>query len=346
MQKIIFIGGIATKKQFGGELTKNRILLTELEKHFPQIYNIDIHHAIKHPLKILRLLFYTFLYPTTPIIYSTSYRNIMWLDNILCHLMPNRKKILWAIGGNLHTRIEEGCYKLKPFKLFKRILVEGNIIKQGLNKLGLDNVEVCPNFKTFNHIPNITTKRNIISKKFKFVFFSRIIPEKGVNDIFKAADILNEKGYSSLYEIDFYGPIGQNYEQDFFLHLERNDNTQYRGILDFSIDKTYDTLSEYHLSLFPTYWHGEGFPGVIVDSFIAGVPVIASSWGLNTEIIEPNVNGFIIPPKKPDELATLLEKIILHEIDIRPMFKASQDASYDYNTPNIITEKYINDLFS
>ena len=42
----------------------------------------------------------------------------------------------------------------------------------------------------------------------------------------------------------------------------------------------------------------------------------------------------------------LIFTVRLHEIDIRPMFKASQDASYDYNTPNIITEKYINDLFS
>ena len=213
MQKIIFIGGISNEKNFGGELTKNRFLLTELEKHFPLIYNVDIHHAKRHPLKILRLLFYIFLYPTTPIIYSTSYRNIKWIDNMLCTLMPNRKKVLWAIGGNLHTRIEEGHYKLKPFKKFKRILVEGNSIKQGLNKLGLDNVRVCPNFKTFTYTPDITTKSRIVANNFKFIFFSRIIPEKGVNDIFKAATILNEKGYSSLYEIDFYGPIGQNYKK-------------------------------------------------------------------------------------------------------------------------------------
>lgn len=345
MKQVIFVGGIADGKKFGGELTKNRFLLTELEKHFSTVYKVDIHKARKYPSKIIRLLFYAFIFPTTPIVYSTSYRNIKWLDNILFYLMPNRKKILWAIGGNLHTRIEEGGYSIRMFKKFKKILVEGDMIKQGLNKLGLYNVEVCPNFKTFSYVPNIESKSNMDIVKFKFVFFSRIIPEKGVNDIFKAAEILNGKGYSTFYEIDFFGPVNDMYKDEFSYSIENNQNISYKGFLDFSNVKSYDLLSTYHLTLFPTYWHGEGFPGVIVDSFIAGVPVAASSWGLNSEIIKQNINGFIVPPKNPEQLASLLERIITHDIDIRPMFKSAQKDCFNYNTPNIITEKFVQQLF-
>ena len=28
--------------------------------------------------------------------------------------------------------------------------------------------------------------------------------------------------------------------------------------------------------LFPTYWHGEGFPGIVIDAFVAGLLVVAT----------------------------------------------------------------------
>jgi len=40
--------------------------------------------------------------------------------------------------------------------------------------------------------------------------------------------------------------------------------------------------------LFPTYYEGEGMPGTIIDAFSAGLPVIASDWKYNTEIVSDN----------------------------------------------------------
>jgi glycosyltransferase involved in cell wall biosynthesis len=54
---------------------------------------------------------------------------------------------------------------------------------------------------------------------------------------------------------------------------------------------------------FLSYWKGEGFTGVIIDAFIAGVPVIATGWNMNTEIIEDGINGFVIPPNDTVSLA-------------------------------------------
>lgn len=59
--------------------------------------------------------------------------------------------------------------------------------------------------------------------------------------------------------------------------------------------------------LFPTFWKGEGFPGVIVDAFIAGLPVIATHWNMNVEIIQDGINGFIIPP---NDINRLTEKML------------------------------------
>ena len=72
-------------------------------------------------------------------------------------------------------------------------------------------------------------------------------------------------------------------------------------------EKAYSTLSKYDCMLFPTYWKGEGFPGVVIDAFIAGLPVIATDWNMNTEIIKEGENGFIIPP---NNIRALMNKMI------------------------------------
>jgi glycosyltransferase involved in cell wall biosynthesis len=133
-----------------------------------------------------------------------------------------------------------------------------------------------------------------------FVFVGRISEGKGIREILEAREILKNRGFR--FQIDFFGP----FEEDFLLD---SDMSAYCGFLDFQSDaeQSYLRLSGYGCLLFPTYWKGEGFPGVIIDAFVAGLPVIATDWNMNRELIEENVNGFIIEPKNSVALA---EKMI------------------------------------
>ena len=54
-------------------------------------------------------------------------------------------------------------------------------------------------------------------------------------------------------------------------------------------DKSVDILKNYFALLFPTYYDGEGFAGTLIDAFSAGVPVIASDWKYNAEIVNEKV---------------------------------------------------------
>ncbi len=45
------------------------------------------------------------------------------------------------------------------------------------------------------------------------------------------------------------------------------------------------TLSEHDLLLFPSYFRGEGYPGIIVEAFQCGVPVAAAGWSAIPELI-------------------------------------------------------------
>jgi glycosyltransferase involved in cell wall biosynthesis len=60
-------------------------------------------------------------------------------------------------------------------------------------------------------------------------------------------------------------------------------------------------LSEVAVSVLPSL--SEGFSNVLLESMAAGVPVVATSVGGNTEAIQDGVTGLLVPPRDPRALA-------------------------------------------
>ncbi len=87
--------------------------------------------------------------------------------------------------------------------------------------------------------------------------------------------------------------------------------------------------------LFPTYWKGEGFPGVIIDAFVAGLPVIATDWNMNTEIIEDGVNGFIIEPKSSAALAEKMQYVMQSRGELEKIRQNNFTRAKDYHIDKI-----------
>jgi glycosyltransferase involved in cell wall biosynthesis len=160
---------------------------------------------------------------------------------------------------------------------------------------------VLPNFKTFPNLLLQSGKK--LNYSFSFVFVGRISKGKGISEIIDAVKILNKT--NEEFKVDFYGPVEEEFDFD-------SNRTNYGGFLDFQNDpiQAYTKLASYDCMLFPTYWKGEGFPGVIIDAFIAGLPVIATDWNMNTEIIEEGINGFIIPPYDTVSLANKMKWVM------------------------------------
>lgn len=101
---------------------------------------------------------------------------------------------------------------------------------------------------------------------------------------------MNQKGFERKINLTFYGPIQEDYKKNFLSQVEMLNNVKYGGFLDLRDEKNYDILSEYDIMLFPTFWEGEGFPGILIDALIAGIPVIASDWNLNKYIIQDKIS--------------------------------------------------------
>ena len=140
----------------------------------------------------------------------------------------------------------------------------------------------------------------------KLCTFSRVMREKGIEDAVKAVTTVNaELGYRA-FSLDIFGQIDSR-QTEWFEDLQKTfpDYIHYGGLVPF--DKSVETLKSYYMLLFPTYYEGEGFAGTLIDAYSAGVPVIASDWRYNPEIVNENV-GYVYNTGNQSEFVKLLKK--------------------------------------
>jgi glycosyltransferase involved in cell wall biosynthesis len=328
--KILFIGAINKyNPPRGGEEYKNQLLDLKINESYNFPIMIDTNRWSNKPQIWWDLLVSILFKKVDVVLISASSVSTYRLLNIIRWMKPSllHKTTYLVIGGYFPEGIRTKRFNWKAYSKLKNVVVEGELLRQQIiSNSNLVNVKVVPNFKTF---PNLDIKDRIIKNgKFRFVFVGRISNAKGINEILEAAQIL--KSSNEEFEIDFYGPTEERFDFN-------NKNTKYSGFLDFqnNSEKSYLTLTENNCMLFPTYWMGEGFPGVIIDAFVAGLPVIATDWNMNTEIIEDGVNGFIIEPKSSKALAEKMEYAMQNREELEKISENNLARAKDYHIDKI-----------
>jgi glycosyltransferase involved in cell wall biosynthesis len=73
----------------------------------------------------------------------------------------------------------------------------------------------------------------------------------------------------------------------------------------------------FDLLVLPSYT--EGLPNVVLEACAAGVPVLATAVGGTPEVLQEGVNGFLVPPGKPQVLADRLLAALASEERLRQM---------------------------
>lgn len=225
-------------------------------------------------------------------------------------------------------------------KSFHKILVQGHYMKVQLNNVGLSNVEVLPNFKPIGELP---AKRNRPTGGIKFVFLGRLIEEKGVGLLIDASRKLYEE-YGKKFSVTFYGSQTNTYSQGYFDTLAC-DNISYGGFLNLKSKEGLEQLSEYDVMVFPTYFEGEGFPGVLIDAFKAGLPVIASDFHANPDVISNPALGVLVKPKDVDSLKSAMLGFIENPSRIPSMSMAVQKDVCKYDIDKVLNKENINRIF-
>ena len=214
-----------------------------------------------------------------------------------------RKDIYYfAIGGSLYRNIIENNWKTSTYSNIKQIYVESNILKNDLKSININNIETLNNFRRVEKFKNNYKKTDIV----KFVYYGRVIKEKGIEEAIKLIKRLNEGNINCT--LNIYGQCETEY-----LHKISNmfsNKIKYHGEIKPNNSREYEILSQYDIFIFPTEYQGECLPGALIDAYISGLAVIASGWKYAQEYICNNENGIIFEYKNYEDMYIKTKSLI------------------------------------
>lgn len=127
----------------------------------------------------------------------------------------------------------------------------------------------------------------------RFVYIGRVMETKGVDQILAARERLGPE-----FVIELYGPIVEPKYQ------RLAGESFYRGVL--APEQVATVLRDYDVLLLPTYFPGEGYPGVVFEANSVGLPVIATRWLALPEIVSDGESGRLIAPHSVEELVSAI----------------------------------------
>lgn len=330
MYKVTICGHFGGNEKFlDGQTVKTKNLYKALVDEYgdKNINIIDTYNWKKHPFKLL----------INCIKASKNSKNIIILPahngiKIFVPLFTFLKKIYKfelhyaVVGGWLSDFLENKKSLLKKVKLIDNVFVETNGMKEKLELLGLSNVKILVNFKYLNILNNIKYSNK---NKVNLCTFSRVTKEKGISNAINIVNLVNEKLGFNYCSLDIYGQVDLNYEKEFYDLLSvYKENICYKGCVDSS--DSVNILRKYDFLIFPTYYSGEGLAGTIIDAFSSGIPVIATDWRYNGEVIKNEKNGFLYQTNNDEECSNILINIYSNKYDIREMKKECLEEAKKY----------------
>ena len=291
INKIAIIAKFAFKeKVIDGQTVKSKTILDALVKKYGKenVSIIDTYNWKNNKIKLLKKIFDTFK-KSDNIIMLPAQRGVMVFSPLLVLFNKIYKKKIYyiVIGSWLYKKIKNKYFLKKCLEKFNYIYVETTNLYNKMKSIGFKNVFLMKNYKPLKVINKIKTgeyPKNVL----KICIFSRINYKKGIEDAIKAVDYINDK--SVKIKLDLYGPIDNDYFNDFELKLQKYK----KGITYCGIVKYFDTVNcikEYDYLLFPTRYYTEGIPGTIIDAFASGVPVITSRWENYKDVVDEGNNG-------------------------------------------------------
>lgn len=295
---------------FNGPGIKNKIILEELQNR-NDLYKIYSFNTLKYSFLIKYIFHLIFnIRADRSVILSVSKNGrflLIPLIVLLTILSRKRKLILLPAGGKFHNELNQipkyvKLFYLTNLKFFSKIIVETSSLKIGLGKLGI-KCSKLPNPRKLIEVK----KKNINVNKIKVYFISSIKKEKGIIDAMQAIEILYSLGYNV--ELVIHGRIMRGFDMEFNNTLDKSPNCSFKGGL--ANENVISTLSkEADFLLLPTYYPGEGLPGVLVESTIAEVPFLVTKIdGLDDYFID-NESMLVIDKKSPSHIAKQLENLI------------------------------------
>ena len=141
------------------------------------------------------------------------------------------------------------------------------------------------------------------SNSMEFVFISRILKAKGIEEYLSSAQYIRSKYPQTRFHI--CGFCDQDYMEIINEFVRRND-VIYHGM----VEDTREIFKTTHCTVLPS-WYSEGMNNVLLESAACARPIITTNRPGCGEIIDDGVNGFVVKSQDARDLIRQIEKFIL-----------------------------------
>jgi len=140
------------------------------------------------------------------------------------------------------------------------------------------------------------------SEPIRFIFISRLIREKGIDEFLNAAFLVKNKYPNTEFHI--LGTCEDNYS-------ERVGNLQKEGYVIYHGRRpdVRPYIGRCHCTVHPSYYP-EGMSNVLLESCAAGRPIITTDRPGCGEIVDDGVNGFVVKQRDEHDVAKKIEMFI------------------------------------
>jgi glycosyltransferase involved in cell wall biosynthesis len=199
-------------------------------------------------------------------------------------------------------------------------------------------VHYCPNgipqlVSDFNH-KNLCS----LNEKVEILFLSNLIESKGIFILLEACEILFKK------EIPFNCTFAGNDEMISSAYFQKKINEKgLAGSVNY-VGAKYGSEKEVlfkqsDIFAFPTYYHNECFPLVLIEAMQYRLPIITTHEGGIPDVVEDGITGYLVQQKNVEALAEKIEKLI-NIPELRKQMGVSGRAKYEKEfTLNIFENK-------
>jgi glycosyltransferase involved in cell wall biosynthesis len=217
-----------------------------------------------------------------------------------------------------NIKLFDVIYKL-VYKDTKVVLLSWYLYPDVSKYVNKKDVFICPN----GVMPNDkVTSDKLTNKVTQILFVSNLIESKGCYILLEACKILKDKGLS--FNCNFVGAATKAILKDEFI-----EQIDLRGLSNqvFYLGPKYGNdknriFEKSDIFVFPTSYHKECFPLVLLEAMQFSLPVVSTFEGGIPDVVEDNVTGFLVLGEDAVTLAEKLELLISNPELCKEMGKA------------------------
>lgn len=204
---------------------------------------------------------------------------LVWIDRLICSCATD----VVPEGEGVKKDLERFSVTKKPLQ----VIGYGNIA-------GVDTSEFSPaSAEVLKEGAALRSRLQLTEKDFVYCYVGRLNRDKGIAELVKA--FVRLAGRAQLLVVgglDYSAPV----DRETLEALENHPRIHRLGFLR----DIRPALSCSDVLVLPSY--REGFPNVLLQAGAMELPVVATDVNGSNEIVEPGLNGWLVPPRDEGEL--------------------------------------------